>query len=200
MKIKTGLHQFSTSQFGTLADWIATSAERDTLLVACSDHGTAPDNLSFAGESRLLIVQHLISSIPSLTESAEFKLSLAEEERVIDDYPVRYLIVCGHVDCGIIRRWVTEPPMSWSDTGGFETRFRRKTLALVNEHYPDVGEAERCRVAVFEHVLIQLENLLTHSAFAERVANGSLRLFGWVVNEHSRVLNYDPARGGYFST
>ena len=83
MKIKTGLRQFSTSQFGTLADWMATSSERDTLLVACSDHGTAPDNLSFAGESRLLIVQHLISSIPSLAESAEFKLSLAEEERVV---------------------------------------------------------------------------------------------------------------------
>lgn len=177
---------------------MATSAERDTLLVACSNHGTAPDNLSFAGESRLLMVQHLISSIPSLAESAEFELSLAEEERVMDDYPVRYLIVCGHVECGIIRRWVTGPPMSWSDTGGFETRFRRKTLALVNEHYPDVGAAERCKVAVFEHVLIQLENLLTHSAFAERVANGSLRLFGWVVNEHSRVLDYDLAKGGYF--
>lgn len=61
---------------------MATSAERDTLLVACSDHGTAPDNLLFAGESRLLIVQHLISSIASLAESAEFKLSLAEEERL----------------------------------------------------------------------------------------------------------------------
>ena len=70
-------------------------------------------------------------------------------------------------------------------------------LALVNEHYPDVGDAERCRVAVFGHVLIQIENLLTHAAFAERVANGSLRLFGWVVNGHPRVLSYDPARGGY---
>ena len=157
---------------------MATSAERDILLFACSDHGTAPDNLSFAGESRLLIVQHLISSIPSLPESTEFKLSLAEKERVIDDFPVRYLIVCGHVGCGIIRRWVTEPPMPWSGAGGLEACFRRKTLALVNEHYRDVGEAERCRVAVFEHVVIQLENLLTHSAFAERFANGSLRLFG----------------------
>ena len=77
-------------------------------------------------------------------------------------------------------------PRSWSDTGGFKARFRRKTLALVNERYPDVGETERCRVAVFEHVLIQLENILSHSAFAERVANGSLKLFGWVVKEHSR--------------
>lgn len=180
---------------------MATSAERDTLLVACSDHGTAPDDLSFAGESRLLIVQHLISSIPSLTESAEFELSLsADLGRVMDDYPFCYLIVCGHIGCEIIRRWVMEPPVPWNDTAGFETRFRRKTLALVNEHYPDIGEAERCTVAVFEHVLIQLENLLTHSTFAERVATGSLKLFGWVVNEQSRVLNYDPARGGYFPT
>lgn len=41
-------------QFGTLADWIAASPERDPLHVACSERGTAPDKLSFAGESRLL--------------------------------------------------------------------------------------------------------------------------------------------------
>ena len=70
--------------------------------------------------------------------------------------------------------------MSRRDTGGFEARLRRKTLAPVNQHYSDVGEAGQCRIAVFEYVLIQPDNLLTHADFAERVAAGSLRLFGWI--------------------
>lgn len=58
---ETSLHKFYPSHFGIVYDFLSTAErnERETLMVACADHGTAPDNVSFAGTDRCFILQSI---------------------------------------------------------------------------------------------------------------------------------------------
>ena len=63
-------HRLDPTFFGSVENLLDKSAakEYDTLMIACSDHGTAPDNVSFAPPGRMMILQHLAASIPSASE------------------------------------------------------------------------------------------------------------------------------------
>ncbi|MEM7473916.1 MAG: hypothetical protein AAF483_02930, partial [Planctomycetota bacterium] len=64
--IVSRLHHFPEGVFGSLAELLDENlaVEKDTLLVACSEMGAAPDHISFASRDRVFILQNLAASIP----------------------------------------------------------------------------------------------------------------------------------------
>ena len=64
--LEKSLHNFNPDHFGGLDDFLSTAGtdERDTLMIACADHGTASNNLSFAGTERFFILQHIAECVP----------------------------------------------------------------------------------------------------------------------------------------
>ncbi len=201
LSLQPGLHQFPLNTFGGVKDLMhpVEVRERDTLMFTCSELGSAPDDVSFHTPNRCVILQHLAASIPSRNESRNIKgLAFDDVESLIDKYDFRHVIVCGHLDCGVIRNWLSPLAAGHSDIGSFRARFERGTRELVDERYAVTTFEQRLTLMICEHVLCQIDNLLTHTFFAQRVQKGVTSVHGWVVDDESaRVFGYNDAESAF---
>ena len=201
LSLKAGLHQFPQGTFGSSSDLTNTrdARERDTLIIACSELGTAPDNISFTEPNRCVVLQHLAASIPSKDECDRHQvLSCDSIEKLFDKHEFRHVIVCGHLLCGVIRSWLKPIERGYTDFGSFRLRFETGTKELVERNYLSNTDEEKLTLMICEHVLCQIENLLTHSFVMKRVRGGTMSLHGWVVDDQSaRVLGYSPVESAF---
>ena len=184
------LHNFVPQHFGTLSDLLKEGRPGacDALMIACSDHGTAPDNISFARPGRFFILQHLVSSIPSADDYAA-DMTTADIEYAFDSREIRHVIVCGHLQCGIIRNFL-EP--GTADFGGLKERFLDMALEVLDRDDISFSREDRVELLIREHVLLQLEHLQTHHFIRERLETGDLQFHAWVVNDaNARVFAFD---------
>lgn len=194
--LKPRLHKFTATAFGSTTDLMRPidPRERDTLIVACSEMGTAPDNISFQTPNRCVVLQHLAASMPSRDEcetNDELSIDAVIEQFV--KYDFRHVVVCGHTHCGVIRSWLEPAKKPYDDVGSFRARFELGTKRLVDQNYPRRSSEQRFKLMVFEHVLCQIENLLTHPFFATRVNQRELLMHGWVIDDATaRVMSYCP--------
>ncbi len=192
--LKAGLHHFPQGVFGSTGDLIHETnvRERDTLMIACSGQGFAPDNVSFARPDRFSVLQHIGASIPSKVECENHEgLSCDGIEKLFDRHDFRHVIVCGHLNCRVIRDWLRPMIEDRPDIGDFRLRFEMGTRELVDNNYAADTLAERLKLMICEHVLCQIENLLTHSFIIERVLAQKTRFHGWVIDDDTaRVLGY----------
>ena len=204
LELAKGLHRFPSNAFGSVRELLhpVNVREWDTLMVACSELGTAPDNVSFRTPNRCVILQHLAASIPSSRECANIDgLAFDDVEALFDKYDFRHVIICGHLHCGVIRSWLGPPPKDCSDIGSFWARFEEGTLELVNSNYRTDTFEQRLTLMVCEYVLCQLDNLLTHPFLADRVQKERTKLHGWVLDDDSaRVFGYSPQESAFLLT
>jgi carbonic anhydrase len=195
VELDTSLHKFNPNHFGTVDDFLKTaeSNERDTLMIACADHGTAPDNVSFAGPDRFFILQHLAASIPPPDDSAK-GITFAEVQYAFLNYEIKHIVVCGHLSCGVIPNWLKDT--NTQDTGGLRACFRETTVKAVAAAYPELKDADIIERLICEHAIFQLENLQLHPFIREKLDANFLKLHLWIVNEETaRVLAFDPRKG-----
>lgn len=201
LTLKKGLHEFTGSAFGSVAALLHPRhvREHDILMITCSELGVAPDNISFQTPNRCVILQHLAGSVPSKSECDVIDgLSFDNVESLFNKYDFRHIIVCGHLRCGVIRNWLAPPPAVYSDVGRFRARFESGTRDFVDQHYKPVTSEQRVTLMVCEHVLCQIDNLLTHRFVADRVQRQVTDLHGWVLDEASaRVHRYNIAESAF---
>jgi carbonic anhydrase len=77
-------------------------------------------------------------------------------------------------------------------------RHAEATKRIVDARDGWASPQERWDTTVEVNVLVQLENLRTHPAVLEPLANGRLLLYGWVFDLRTgEVRSYDPARGAF---
>jgi len=193
--LDSSLHQFAIEHFGKASDFLssAQSEQRDTLMIACSDQGGAPDDVSFAKPERFFVIQHLASSIRP-AGSRDDKSATEDIEFAFSQYKIEHVIVCGHTGCGVIRNWIRYP--NAPDVSGIRSCFEKTTLEIVNQAYPEYSGDELIEMMICEHTLFQLEHLCSHAFIHNKLSAGELRLHAWVVNDNTaRVRSYDPSRG-----
>lgn len=195
IELETSLHKFKPEHFGTIDDFLANANrnERDTLMIACSDHGTAPDNVSFAGTERFFILQHLAACVPR-PEDGELDNTFGAIQLGFENYDLRHAVVCGHLNCGVIPKWLKKN--DGHDTGGLRARFHSVAVNAVDSAYPKLTGRDYVERLICEHALFQLENLQTHPFIREKLDADELHLHLWIVNdETARVLAFDPRCG-----
>ena len=201
LSLKAGIHQFPPGVFGSTSDLIhpLEVRERDTLIIACSEQGAAPDNISFAEPERFIVLQHLAASMPSQAETERYEgLSCRDVERLFDKYDFRHVILCGHLGCRVISSWLQPVRKGYADIGNFRLRFEKGTRDFVDKNYSPYTITERRMLMICEHVLRQIENLLTHPFIMERIQTKKTSFHGWVVDDDSaRVLGYHPEESAF---
>ena len=141
LTLREGLHEFPAGVFGTVDELLHSSQirERDILMITCSELGAAPDEISFKTQNRCVILQHLAGSVPSSADCARIEgLAFDDVEAMFDKYDFRHIIVCGHLNCAVIRNWLGHPPIGDSDVGNFRDRFQNGTrdLSLIHISEP----------------------------------------------------------------
>ena len=200
VSLRPNLHSFPKNSFGSVADLVGpASRERDTLIIACSELGSAPDYASFANRERFVILQHLAASLPSKAECEMYdELCFIAIEQLFYKYDFRHVIVCGHLSGGAIPYWLSPAAERDDDVGKFRRRFEQGTRSLVDDNYFPSSDAERLELLVFEHILCQIENVLTHTFVSQRVETQTTSFYGWVVDDESaRVFGYQPNESAF---
>lgn len=193
--LMTDIHQFNPDSFGTLEEltWSVRDCDQRLLVVACSEQGSAPDNISIADSNQLLIIQNLAASISPPGTDGE---PMGSIEFAIGMHGAQHAIVCGHSRCGVLKNWLRNRDQRMTHCATDE--FERKTLATLEECYPGLSNSEFFDLLIREHILFQIENLLSHDWIRERVEEGQLRVYGWLVDDDSaQVHPYNPRTGQF---
>jgi carbonic anhydrase len=71
--------------------------------------------------------------------------------------------------------------------------YAETTRRIIQEKYSELIGPARLTATIQENVLAQMENLRTHPVIASNLAQGKLKLHGWVYKiESGDVYGYDP--------
>jgi carbonic anhydrase len=197
LALNTTSQRFNPEHFGTprALRGSAGSGVSGILMIACSDHGTAPDAVSLGRYDDFFIVQQAAAAIPGSDDPGRAS-HISGIEYAVECLGVRDVIVSHHLGCRIIPYWLEAAGQSFPSES--QRRFERDVRHVVDEACPRLSGAGRTEIMIREHLLRQLDNLQSHEFVAARLRDRSLRLHGWLVDdETARVRSFDPASGRF---
>lgn len=194
-----GLHRFQSDLFGSqreLFERLAAGQHPEVLFITCSDSRINPNLLTQTEPGELFILRNAGNIVPpyGLDSGGE----AATIEFAVAGLGVKDIIVCGHSHCGAMQG-LLEPPAP-RDFPAL-TRWlshAESTRRIVKDKYAERDIASLLNVTIQENVLAQMENLRTHPAVASGLAQGKLKLHGWVYKiETGEVFGYDAEIGQF---
>jgi len=198
-KLIEGLHHFQQSVFGSqqeLFQRLSRGQAPETLFITCSDSRINPNLLTQTEPGELFILRNAGNLVPPY--GAQSSGEAATIEFAIQGLSVKDVIICGHSHCGAMDGLLNPP-----DPADFPALSRwlqnaEVTRRIVREVYQNRPGTDLLNIAIQENVLAQMENLRTHPSVASRLAQGKIRLHGWVYKiETGEIFSYDPQAGQF---
>ncbi len=154
----------------------------DTFFISCSDSRVVPDLLVSTDPGDLFTMRNVGNLVPPATVFGESIGDVSEASAI--EYAVLVLnisniVVCGHSECGAMKAALsaTTPP----DAPNLEKWLHHATSAVfrLDQEGPLDKRLERHNQLSQLNVLVQLEHLHTYPIVAERIREGTLRIYGW---------------------
>ena len=170
---------------------LAISQSPQAMFIGCADSRIVPEVFTDQGPGSLFVVRNAGNIVPpsstipgGVTASIEYAVSVLG----IPD-----IIVCGHSGCGAMTAMLNGAQnLAKLPAVARWLHYADAALASVEAEHADAPLDVRLEALVYENVLTQLDNLLTHPAVADAIHNKQLRVHGWVYDIGSgRVDNYD---------
>lgn len=198
-RLLQGLHHFQTTVFGSqreLFERLAKGQAPETLFITCSDSRIDPCLLTQTQPGELFILRNAGNLVPPYGASQGGEA--ATIEFAVAGLGVKEIIVCGHSHCGAMKGLLDPPPAKNFPALTRWLSHAESTRRIVSDKYVDKDAASLLNVTIQENVLAQLENLRTHPVVASGLAQGKLKLHGWVYKiETGQVFGYDPHSGQF---
>ncbi|UTH75267.1 carbonic anhydrase [Chromobacterium sp. IIBBL 290-4] len=164
---------------------LADSQNPSVLFITCSDSRVVPELLTQQEPGDLFVIRNAGNIVPGygpepggVTATVEYAVAALE---------VSDIVICGHSDCGAmtaISRCACLDHMP-AVAGWLRHADAAKAVNAARHH-----ESAQARLSdmVRENVIAQLANLKTHPAVALAMAQGKLRLHGWVYDIESGTI------------
>jgi carbonic anhydrase len=189
-----GIHDFKREGFRsqrTLMERLAIDGQRPQIaLVSCSDSRVLPEMFTQAAPGDIFLVRNAGNIVPASGGDAPGEA--ASLEFAVEVLGVRDVVVCGHTHCGAVDAIMHPETLAGLPTLEQWLLSSQETGRLVRERYSHLEGEALMRVAVAEHVLVQLEHLRTLPFIARRLQEPDFAIHGWVYDiRTSEVLVYD---------
>jgi len=191
-----GIHAFQRDAFGSqkaLMERLVAEGQRPQIvLVSCSDSRVLPEMFTQAAPGDVFLVRNAGNIVPSPEAAQDAPGEAASIEFGVEVLGVRDVVVCGHTHCGAVEA-ILEPER----IAGLPNLERwllasQETGRIVRERYGHLRGERLMRVAVGEHVRVQLDHLSRLPFIARRIAAGELAIHGWVYDIRTgEVFVYD---------
>jgi carbonic anhydrase len=199
-KLIAGLHEFQSKIFGTqqeLFERLAVGQAPETLFITCSDSRIDPCLLTQTAPGELFIMRNAGNLVPPY--GASIGGEAATIEFAVAGLGVKDIIVCGHSHCGAMKGLLDPPSARDFPALTQWLSYAESTRRVVHDKYTcEEAHADLLNVTIQENVLAQLENLRTHPVVASGLAQGKLKLHGWVYKfETGEVFGYEPDSGQF---
>ncbi|MEZ6054959.1 MAG: carbonic anhydrase [Planctomycetaceae bacterium] len=198
-KIIRGIHEFQENYFAgqqELFERLAAGQNPETLFITCSDSRINPNLLTQTEPGELFILRNAGNIVPPWGaanggEGATIEYAV----RVLE---VKNLVVCGHTHCGAMSGLLNPDSVAKLPAVKRWLEHADATLSIVRDKYGDEAGEELLTDTVKENVLCQIDNLRTHPSVAAGLANGSLKVHGWVYQfETGDVFAFQPTEGRF---
>jgi carbonic anhydrase len=190
-----GVQEFQTKVFQEqqeLFERLKSGQDPDALFITCSDSRVNPNLITRTEPGELFILRNAGNIIPPY--GAANGGEGATVEYAVLALGIRDIIVCGHSHCGAMNGLLHPEALTEMPTVVRWLRHAESTRLIMRDKYPDLSEEELLTQAARENVLIQIESLQTHPVVASRLAQGQLKLHGWMYHfETGQVFAYDSS-------
>ena len=200
-KLIQGIHQFQQEGFVPLQglfQQLAKGQNPETLFITCSDSRIDPNLLTRSQPGDLFILRNAGNIVPP--HGVAISGEAATIEFAVAGLGIKDIIVCGHSLCGAMAGLLHPEQLAAMPAMAEWLSHANATRRILSENYAHLSGEELLAVAIEENVLVQLENLRTLPAVAERLARQALRLHGWVYKlETGEVFAYDLRSGQFVS-
>ncbi|WP_347554041.1 carbonic anhydrase [Robbsia sp. KACC 23696] len=164
-----------------------------TLFITCADSRVAPELITNARPGEIFVCRNIGNIVPAYGEMLG-GVSAVIEYAVLA-LKVNHIIVCGHTNCGAMKALSAGPQLLAESMPTVRAWLRNAESARSVLMATRGEEAIHDHDALaFENVSTQLTHLRTHPSVAARLADGSLKIHGWVFNIGSpRIAVRDDA-------
>jgi carbonic anhydrase len=165
---------------------LATSQTPRTLFISCSDSRMVPELVTQREPGDLFVIRNAGNIVPSF--GPEPGGVSATVEYAVAALGVTDVVICGHSDCGAMTAVATCKCLDHMPAVANWLRYA-DSAKLVNESRDHASERERVDSMVRENVIAQFNNLKTHPSVALALAQGRLKLHGWVYDIESGSID-----------
>jgi len=195
-----GIHDFQTGAFESrrsLMERLAVEGQRPQIaLVSCSDSRVLPEMFTQAAPGDIFLVRNAGNIVPAAGGDAPGEA--ASLEFAVEVLGVRDIVVCGHTHCGAVNAILHPETLAGLPTLEQWLLASQETGRIVGERYGHLEGEALMRVAVAEHVLVQLEHLRGLPFIARRLQEPDFAIHGWLYDiRTSEVFVYDAAREAF---
>ncbi|MEU8764156.1 carbonic anhydrase [Streptomyces sp. NPDC048659] len=169
-----GVTRFQREVFPARAELFAHLAAHHaphTLFIGCSDARVGPELITGSEPGELFVVRTAGNLVPAYTPGSDGVA--ASIEYAVAVLGVREIVVCGHSACGAMTALAEGHDLGTAPAVAGWLRHADASLART-------APGTDVPTLVRENVRAQLANLATHPSVARALADGSVRLHGWV--------------------
>ncbi|MFW5679366.1 MAG: carbonic anhydrase [Pseudomonadota bacterium] len=202
-RLTQGLREFQEQTFAQRREFFARleiEQRPKVMMIACSDSRIDPGIVLKAEPGELFMVRNVANLVPPHRPDQQHHGTSAALDFGVNALKVQHIIVFGHAGCGGIRALLTrqqiegEGPSFIQPWLNIADEARRRTLLIARQRPLE----EQLRLLEEEAIKTSLANLLTFPWIEAGVAEGRLRVHGWLFDLHDgEVRAYIPASNSF---
>lgn len=163
----------------------------EALFITCSDSRIETGMITQTDPGELFVCRNPGNIVPpyktkagGVTASIEYALEVLN---------VSHIVVCGHTDCGAINGAMDPAGVAHLPHVSEWLSYAADAVARTDHNHPGLDDDDRIKAVTAANVVLQLENLAAHPSAKARLAEGALKLHGWIYDiETGKIAVYDP--------
>ena len=148
------------------------------LFITCADSRIDPEMITQSGPGEIFVARNIGNLVPTYGEALGGVSAIIEY--AVSGLQVSQVVVCGHTDCGAMIGLLHPEKVAHLPIVKSWLRNADAALSLVRSRRTAMDEHAALEELIEESVILQLHHLRTHPSVAERLAQGTLALSGWV--------------------
>jgi carbonic anhydrase len=191
-KLIKGVARFQAgiyTQKKQLFEQLALGQKPHTLFITCSDSRIQPDLLTGVEPGELFTLRNAGNIVPPHGWGQTKAEAVVEYATVA--LGVRDIVICGHSHCGAMKALLEPEHLGELPTVAAWLTHAEETRSRILAKYPHLRGKELLDAAIRENVLVQVERVEALPSVKPRLANGSLKVHGWVYTiESGEILHY----------
>lgn len=182
LKLLKGIRHFKNNAFvenKNLFSTLTGGQNPDILFITCSDSRIIPSSITHAEYGDLFVIRNAGNIIPPY--SNEPSGEAATIEYALKKLHVKEIIICGHSQCGAMQGLLDPQPEEHLPAVASWLKYAQPALSRVKEKPSTFDDNPHSKLVhtTQENILVQIENLKTHPAVKEKLANRQLLLHAW---------------------
>jgi len=176
-----------------LFEKLSKGQDPEALFITCSDSRIETAMITQTDPGELFICRNAGNIVPPhMTHTGGMTASI---EFAVASLNVPHIVICGHTECGAMKGAMYPEGLNSLPHVKEWLGYSSAAVDAVKKLAPDADEKESMKILLEQNVILQLQHLKTHPSVADRLADGTLLLHGWVYDIKTGGVNaYDETQ------